>query len=255
MIEVVSIGKRFRARDGRWIRRWREVTALHEVSFTAQPGQITGLLGPNGAGKTTLLRIIAGVLQADQGQILVDGVAIQQDLLRLRSAMGVLGDAKGLYQRLTARENIRYFGQLHGVPAKLLAQRIDQLIDQLGMAGIADRPTAGFSQGERMKTAIARILVHDPRIVLLDEPTNGLDILATRSMRDVIRGLKAAGKTVLFSSHVMQEVGELCDEVVIVNRGTVAAVGSPQAILAQSGQASLEDAFVHVLGSAEGLFT
>ncbi|WP_137938734.1 ATP-binding cassette domain-containing protein [Chitinivorax sp. B] len=254
MIAVECIAKRFVLKEGRLIRKRREVVALREVSFAARSGQITGLLGPNGAGKTTLLRIIAGVLRADAGRIQVDGVDVAQDLLGLRTRMGVLGDAKGLYPRLTASENIRYFGQLHGIPTNRLQQRTNQLIEQLSMQTIADRPTAGFSQGERMKTAIARILVHDPDIVLLDEPTNGLDILATRAMRTLIRTLKADGKTVLFSSHVMQEVGELCDEVVIINKGGVAAQGTPETIRKQTGSATLEDAFVRVLGTEEGLF-
>jgi sodium transport system ATP-binding protein len=172
----------------------------------------------------------------------------------VRQRLGVLGDAKGLYWRLTARENITYFGRLQGMKAIDAKRRADALIDELGLGDLADRPTQGFSQGERMKVAIARALVHNPQTVLLDEPTNGLDIMSTRSMRSLIRGLKTQGKCVLFSSHIMQEVAALCDRIVIINKGHAVFSGTPQEVLTATGLDSLEDAFVKLIGSEEGLF-
>jgi sodium transport system ATP-binding protein len=172
----------------------------------------------------------------------------------VRRSLGVLGDAKGLYWRLSARENIMYFAALHGMPRAAAAQRTEQLLHELGLAALADRPTQGFSQGERMKVAIARALVHNPQTVLLDEPTNGLDIMSTRSMRELIRSLKAQGKCVLFSSHIMQEVAALCDRIVIIGKGRVVFQGTPDEVLHATGLANLEDAFVQLIGSDEGLF-
>ena len=230
-----------------------EVKAVGGVSFTAAGGAITGLLGPNGAGKTTLLRMLATLVVPDSGTATIDGLSVTGDRYAVRRRIGVLSDARGLYLRLTGRENIRYYGALHGLAGSALAERIDQLVHTLGIAGIADRPAQGYSQGERMKVAIARALVHDPAVILLDEPTNGLDIMSTRALRDLLRSLAADGKCLLFSSHVMQEVSALCDRIVILGHGRVAATGSAAEIIAHSGATSLEDAFVRVLGSGEGL--
>jgi sodium transport system ATP-binding protein len=231
----------------------REVRAVDGASFTAPDGEITGLLGPNGAGKTTVLRMIATLLVPDAGTATVGGLDVVRDRYGVRRRIGVLSDARGLYPRLTARENIRYYGALHGLAGAALDARIDELVAVLGIADIADRRTQGFSQGERMKVAIARALVHDPDTVLLDEPTNGLDIMSTRAMRDLLRGLRAAGKCLLFSSHVMQEVSALCDRIVILGRGRVVAIGTADELLARSGETTLEEAFVRLLGSGEGL--
>ena len=229
------------------------VVAVEDVSFQAGNGQITGLLGPNGAGKSTSMRMLYGLVKPDRGTASIDGVSVHADPLAARRALGVLPDALGLYPRLTARENIRYFGRLHNLRGESLEGRIAALLDLLDMHAIADRRTDGFSQGERMKVAIARAMVHDPRNVLLDEPTNGLDVMSTRAMRALIRRMKDDGRCVVFSSHVMQEVSALCDHIVIIAAGRVVAAGSEAALLAKAGADSLEDAFVSLTGSAQGL--
>ncbi len=245
MITVDTLAKAFGGRSG--------VRAVDGVSFTAADGEITGLLGPNGAGKTTLLRMLATLMIPDAGNASIEGHDVVRDRYAVRRRIGVLSDARGLYPRLTARENIRYYGALHGLSGAALDARIDELVGALGIAGIADRRAQGFSQGERMKVAIARALVHDPQTILLDEPTNGLDIMSIRALRDLLRGLRAEGKCLLFSSHVMQEVSALCDSIVILGGGRVVATGTAVELLAQSGQSSLEEAFVRLLGSGEGL--
>ncbi|TCV92305.1 sodium transport system ATP-binding protein [Luteibacter rhizovicinus] len=242
MIEVKDLHKAF-----------GDVRAVNGVSFQARDGEITGLLGPNGAGKTTTLRMLYTLMQPDSGQVLVDGIDASVDPLAVRRQLGVLPDARGLYKRLTASENIDYFARLHGMPEALLATRRKALIAALEMDDIADRRTEGFSQGQRVKTAIARALVHDPRNVLLDEPTNGLDVMATRAMRRFMRQLKDEGRCVLFSSHIMQEVAALCDRIVVIAHGRVVADETPDALREQTGEANLEDAFVKIIGTDEGL--
>lgn len=232
----------------------REITAVDQVSFQAEDGQITGLLGPNGAGKTTTLRMLSTLLTPDSGKATIDGADLATQKSAIRQKLGVLGDAKGIYWRLSPRENLLYFAKLQGMSRTDAERRATQLIEELGLGALADRPTQGFSQGERMKVAIARALIHDPQTVLLDEPTNGLDIMSTRSMRELIRGLRAQGKCVLFSSHIMQEVSALCDRVVIIAKGRVVFDGTPPEVLAQSGASTLEDGFVRLIGSDEGLF-
>jgi sodium transport system ATP-binding protein len=248
MIEVQSLQKYFSSRG-------TVVRAVDGVSFTARDGEITGLLGPNGAGKTTTLRVLYTLMQPDSGRVLIDGIDAAEQPGEVRRRLGVLPDARGLYKRLTARENIAYFGRLQGLEEAEIATRTATLVDAIGLDEFIDRRTEGFSQGQRTKTAIARALVHDPRNVLLDEPTNGLDVMTTRSMRSFLRRLKAEGRCVLFSSHVMQEVAALCDRVVVIAHGRVVAQGSPDELRAQTGRASLEDAFVQVIGSEEGLFS
>ena len=233
--------------------RKRDVQAVRGVSFVARDGEITGLLGPNGAGKTTLLRMLATLIVPDAGSAHIGGLDVVRDRYVVRERIGVLSDARGLYPRLTARENIRYYGELHGLSGPALSARVDVLLDTLGLAALADRRAQGFSQGERMKVAIARALVHDPATILLDEPTNGLDIMSVRALREQLRALRGAGKCLLFSSHVMQEVAALCDRIVILGAGRVVADGTAPELLAQSGAATLEDAFVALLGSGEGL--
>ncbi|HEY8682133.1 MAG TPA: ATP-binding cassette domain-containing protein [Rhodanobacter sp.] len=242
MIEVRDLHKAFGA-----------VKAVDGVSFIARDGEITGLLGPNGAGKTTTLRMLYTLMAPDRGQVLVDGIDAAVDPLGVRRQLGVLPDARGLYKRLTARENIDYFGRLHGLPEDLLKSRREALIKALEMDDIAGRRTEGFSQGQRVKTAIARALVHDPRNVILDEPTNGLDVMATRALRQFMTRLNAEGRCVLFSSHIMQEVAALCDRIVVIAHGRVVADESPDALRAQTGESNLEDAFVKIIGSDEGL--
>jgi sodium transport system ATP-binding protein len=242
MIEARNLHKRFGA-----------VTAVEDVSFTAEDGVITGLLGPNGAGKTTTLRMLYTLVRPDGGTAKVDGVDVVQRPEEARRALGVLPDARGLYPRLTAREHARYFGELHGLSGAALDTRVDELIELLDMKDIADRRTEGFSQGQRVKVALARALVHGPRNVLLDEPTNGLDVMSTRAVRTLLRQLKAEGRCVVFSSHVMQEVAALCDRIVVVAHGRVVADGTPEALKAATGKDSLEEAFVATIGSEQGL--
>lgn len=225
------------------------IKAVNGVSFTANDACITGLLGANGAGKTTTLRMIAALLQADQGNIQVDGEVVKAGTSSTQSRMGVLSDARGLYPRLTARENILYYGHLHGMEPYLAEQRTQQLAEWLDMKALLDRRTDGFSQGERMKTALARALVHDPQNIILDEPTNGLDVVATRALRDFLRFLRSpegGGKCIIFSTHIMQEVERLCDQVVIVAEGRNVASGTVPELLQQSGEDNFEDAFVEL---------
>jgi sodium transport system ATP-binding protein len=229
------------------------VQALAGVSFEVPDAQITGLLGPNGAGKTTALRIVYGVLRPDAGNAFVDGIDLASARLEAQRRLGVFPHAQGLYTRLTAREHIHYFGQMHGLSGAGLARRADELIAALAMEDIADRRSEGFSQGQRVKVALARALVHDPRNVVLDEPTNGLDVAATRQVRTLLRQLREQGRCILFSSHVMQEVSALCDRVVVIARGAVVAEGTPDDLRRMTGRESLEDAFVAAIGSEEGL--
>ena len=246
MIIANDLHKSFKTKTG-------TVTAVDGVSFTAHDGQITGLLGPNGAGKTTTMRMLYTLMTPDQGRVLVDGIDASADAVAVRRRLGVLPDARGVYKRLTARENIAYFGQLHGMSAAQIRARTQVLSKALDMDDILDRQTDGFSQGQRTKTAIARALVHDPRNVILDEPTNGLDVMTTRAMRGFLQQLKAEGRCVIFSSHIMQEVGALCDRIVIIAKGRVVAAGTADELRAKFGESNLEDAFVKAIGSEEGL--
>ncbi len=230
-----------------------KVKAVDGVSFRAADGQITGLLGPNGAGKTTTLRMLYTLMKPDRGQVRIDGIDGHARSLDARRRMGVLPDAKGLYKRLTCRENIEYFGRLQGLDETTLQQRTDELIRALDLTEVADRKAEGYSQGQRVKTAIARALVHAPQNVLLDEPTNGLDVMSTRAMRQFLLGLRKAGHCVLFSSHIMQEVAALCDRIVVIAHGRVVADGTADELRAQTDRDNLEDAFVRVIGSEEGL--
>jgi len=242
MIEVTNLHKSF-----------GKVQALKGVSFTAADGQITGLLGPNGAGKTTTLRVLYTLLQPDQGTARVDGLDVRQQTLQVQRRIGALPDSHGLYPRLTARENIRYYGRLHEIPSAELETRIDALVKVLDMDDFINRRTDGFSSGQRLKVAISRALVHEPQNVLLDEPTNGLDVMSTRAMRAFIQRLRDEGKCVLFSSHIMQEVTALCDQIVIIAHGEVVACGTADQIKQSTGRDTLEDAFVAAIGSEEGL--
>ncbi|HVO44785.1 MAG TPA: ATP-binding cassette domain-containing protein [Steroidobacteraceae bacterium] len=234
-------------------KHYGKVTAVRDVSLRALDGRITGLLGPNGAGKSTTLRILYTVIATESGDALIDGVSVVTNPLEARRRMGVLPHGAGIYPRLTARENITYFGSLHGLERDERDRRAAELITLLEMEDFADRPAKGFSQGQRVKTALARALIHRPRNVLLDEPTNGLDVMAVRNLRSLLGRLRDQGHCVLFSSHVMQEVAALCDEVVVIAHGTVVAQGTPEDLRARTGESSLEDAFVRLIGTGEGL--
>ncbi len=232
----------------------RRVQAVSDVSFTAADGHITGLLGPNGAGKTTTLRMLAGLIVPDAGSMAVDGIDVATRPREALERMGVLSDARGLYPRLSARENIVYFGRLQGMGAEAANARAEQLAAVLDMKPLLDRRTEGFSQGERMKTALARALVHDPANIVLDEPTNGLDVLATRALRDALRWLRTpegGAKCIVFSTHIMQEVERLCDSVVVVAQGRSVAAGTVDELLAQTGERDFEEAFVTLAFGAD----
>lgn len=239
MIALVGVGKRFGA-----------VEAVRDVTFRAENGSVTGLLGPNGAGKTTTLRMLSGLMRPDRGAILVDEVDVVADPLTAQRSMGLLPDSRGLYPRLTVREHIHYFAELRGVSNTLVAERTEHLVARLGLDKVASRRVAGFSHGERTKVALACALVHEPGTVVLDEPTNGLDIMSTRAVREIIRQLRDEGRCVLFSSHIMQEVSALCDRIVIIAEGRVVAAGTPDDLRRQTGRDDLEEAFVAVAGSA-----
>ncbi len=233
------------------VKSFGDVKAVRGVSFDAEDGRITGLLGPNGAGKSTTLRILYTVLKPDSGTAMIDGVDVLRDELGARRRIGTLPHGPGLYPHLTARENIRYYAQLYGMQQELIDERVQNVIEQLNIVDFADRRSKGFSQGQRTKVSLARALVHEPQNVILDEPSNGLDVMSTRALRELIRDLKSAGKCVLFSSHVMQEVAALCDEIVIIAEGQVALHDSPEGILAATACDDLEEAFVKAIRLVE----
>jgi sodium transport system ATP-binding protein len=240
VIEVRGLTKRFGA-----------VTALRDVAFSAPDARITGLLGPNGAGKSTALRILAATLTPDAGDACIDGVPVTSRNHRLRLGIGVLPHNAGLYPLLTARENIEYFGRLAGLDRRAARARAAAVIELLEIGAIADRRAKGFSQGQKIRTALGRALVHNPRNLVLDEPTNGLDVPAVRKLRAMLARLRAAGHCILFSSHVMQEVAQLCDDVVVIAHGAVVATGTPEGLRERTGAANFEDAFVALTGEHE----
>ncbi|MBL4815084.1 MAG: ATP-binding cassette domain-containing protein [Shewanella sp.] len=242
MIKVSNLSKRI-----------GEVQALDDLSFEAKDGQITGLLGPNGAGKTTCLRTIFGLLQADKGIAEIDGIDVSKYPIEAKQQLGLFPDPFGLYERLTPREYVSYFAELNGLSRVEAKAATAKVLSQLHMDDIADRRCKGFSQGQRMKTALAQAIVHQPTNIILDEPTRGLDVMSTRVLRDLLRGLKEQGHCVLFSSHVMQEVAALCDQVIVMADGKVVAIGSPDDLCRQTGKDSLEDAFIQLIGTDEGI--
>jgi sodium transport system ATP-binding protein len=237
MIEAEDLHKNF----GR-------IAALRGVSFRATDGRITGLLGPNGAGKSTALRILYATLAADSGVARVDGRAVSAAVPAVRRHIGVLPHNAGLYPALTAYENIEYFGRLAGMPGRAARARTDELIELLDLGDIATRRAKGFSQGQKIRTALARALVHAPRNLILDEPTNGLDVPAVRKLRTLLQRLRDLGHCIVFSSHVMQEVATLCDDTVVIAAGRVVACGTPEALRERTGAGSFEDAFVALTG-------
>ena len=242
MIQIEDIHKSF-----------GEVKAVDGISFEAADGRITGLLGPNGAGKSTTLRVLYTVLKPDSGRASIDGIDVVAESLEARRRIGTLPHGAGLYPHLTARENIAYYARLYGMDCVLIDAAVEKVIGQLDIGDFADRRTHGFSQGQRTKVSLARALVHGPQNVILDEPSNGLDVMATRALRELIRELKNAGRCVLFSSHVMQEVAALCDEIVIIAAGRVAMHDSPDGIRNATGCEDLEEAFVKAIASVGAL--
>ena len=233
------------------VKSYGDVQAVRGVTFGAADGHITALLGPNGAGKSTTLRILSSAAEPDEGFAEVAGINVQEDPMAVRKQIGVLPHNSGLYARLTGIENIRYFGRLQSIGKQTLEQRIEALVEQLDMKDFCTRRTAGFSQGQKIKVALARALIHDPQHVILDEPTNGLDVMATRALREIIAKLKQDGKCILFSSHIMQEVDALCDDVVVIGAGKVKFDGTIAALREHAGTEDLEEAFVQmaVLGA------
>ncbi|MFA6310377.1 MAG: ATP-binding cassette domain-containing protein [Sterolibacterium sp.] len=254
MIAIEHLARSFKAASPGWGRSLKRgpalvVHAVRDVNFAAPDGRITGLLGPNGAGKTTTLRMLAGLIAPDAGRVTVDGIDVAARPLDALAHMGVLSDSRGLYTRLTARENIVYYGALQGMARDAAHQRAEDLARMFDMFALLERRTDGFSQGERMKTALARALVHDPANIVLDEPTNGLDVVATRALRESLRFLRSpegGGKCIVFSTHIMQEVERLCDSVVVVSQGRSVAAGTVAELLERTGQEDFEEAFVHL---------
>lgn len=232
MIEIKAVRKNF-----------GHTVAVKDISLSLEPGKSIGLLGPNGAGKTTCLRMLCGLISPDGGSINIDGVDVKNDPIQCQMKLGVLPDNCGLYTRLTAFENIEYFAKLYGLAPNTIKQRINDLCMQLDMGSILHRKTAGFSQGERMKVALARALVHNPPYLILDEPTNGLDVLTTRAVRDLLKNKLADGVGIIFSSHLMHEVEHLCQDITIVINGAVRAQGARQDVITQSQTSDLESAF------------
>lgn len=242
MIEIANISKGYKAG-----------LAVDRVSFNVENGVVTGLLGPNGAGKTTALRAITGLLKPDSGAVRIDGIDVQQQSAAARSRLGALPEVAGLYDHLTVREHIAYAGELHGVEPDALKTRTTELLERFALLPLAERFASTLSLGQRRRVALSRALVHQPTNVILDEPTNGLDVLSAREVRREVRRLADMGCAVLFSSHVMPEVSEVCDRIVVLSKGTVVAAGTPDEIRERGGGGSLEDAFVRLIGSEEGL--
>ncbi len=230
-----------------------DVNALQDFSFSAENGQITGLLGPNGAGKTTALRSVFGMLKPDQGDAIIDGFSILQHPMQARQQLGLFPDPFGLYERLTPREYIEYFAQLNGMNKTTAKEATQQVLELMKMQEIADRRCKGFSQGQRMKTALAQAIVHKPNNIVLDEPTRGLDVMSTKMLRNTLNQLKDQGHCILFSSHVMHEVSALCDKVIVMNKGKLIAQGSPDELCQMTNQSCLEDAFFKLTGTDEGI--
>lgn len=246
MIEARQLSKAFRKKGSR--KKADKVHAVVDVSFVAEDGRITGLLGPNGAGKSTTLRMLATLIQPDSGTAVIDGYDVSSNSFQVRRQIGFLPHNSGIYPRLTARENIEYYAKICGLTGSSINSRIDELIGMLDMGEIAQRRAEGFSQGQRTKVGLARALVHEPKTLMLDEPTNGLDVMATRSLRKIIRRLRDEGHCILLSSHIMQEVEALCDHIAIISDGRIAMADSLTGIRQRTGQADLEDAFVIAIG-------
>ncbi len=239
MIEITNLSKAF-----------GKVQAVCGLTLTAGDGRITGLIGPNGAGKSTTFRVAFGLIRPDGGRVTVDGHDVVLDRIGAQRRIGALPDVRGLYPRLTAREHIRYFGRLHGLSGPALEARIDQLVDLLEMTDFADRRARGFSRGQELKVALGRALVHEPANLILDEPTNGLDVVSTRAVRKLLRAMRDAGHCILLSSHLMAEVGALCDQLAIIDRGQVIASGTPERLRAAIDTDDLEEVFVQALAAA-----
>jgi len=242
MIEVKNLSKGF-----------GKVVAVDNLSLTARDGSITGLLGPNGAGKTTTLRTIYGLQKPDQGEAFIDGIDVTKDLVTAASKMGIFPDSIGLYDRLTTHEHLEFYGEMHGLAGEALETAIKRTQKYFDIEELLQRKCKGFSHGQQMKVALSRALIHEPKNLILDEPTNGLDVMSIRMLRELLRQLRDEGKCILFSSHVMQEVTALCDHIYIMAGGQVIAEGTPDELCEQAQKETLEDAFVSLIAANEGV--
>lgn len=256
MIEVKNLSKRFRLNSNGKAGKAQEINgkaedewfqAVRDVSFQCAPGQILGLLGPNGAGKTTTLRILSTALKPDSGKITINNLDIIKDPLRARRVLGFLSGTTGLYGRLTVRENIEYFGRLHGLSRSEVMARCDELLSQLEMSHFGDRQVDQLSVGMRQKCAIARSVVHRPQVIILDEPTTGLDVRATETLLNFMAESKKMGIPLIFSTHHLHEVEKLCDRVCIINRGETAFTGTTKELKEITKSGTIYDSFLHIL--------
>ena len=255
MIQVEGISKIFKKSDSKKQKIYRTapkttIHAVDRVSFTCQPGRVYTLLGPNGAGKTTALRIIASMLKPSEGTVMVAGIDITKDPRKARSKLGFLTGSTGLYDRLTPRETLKYFGELHQVESSTIRSRMDELIERLNIGEFADRRVGKLSMGQKQRVSIARTLMHDPEVIIFDEPTNGLDVLTSRTIIEWIRECRTVGKTVIFSTHIMGEVSLLSDDLGVIHNGKLCYNDSFENFKSQYGQHSLEDAFISILEGA-----
>jgi sodium transport system ATP-binding protein len=229
-------------------KRFKKFQAVADVSFDAADGEVFGLLGPNGAGKTTTLRILSTTLEPDHGTATISGYDIRKQKAEVRAHLGILVENAGLYKQLTARECLRYVGQLHGLSGSALERQIDKLTADLGMESFIDRKTQGFSRGMTRKVVTGMALVHNPPNVIFDEPTAGLDVVSMRAVREIIRKFKEEGRCIILSTHLMDEVERLCDRVAIIHRGTILAMGTLAELKQSQGTDDLETAFVRIVG-------
>jgi sodium transport system ATP-binding protein len=250
MIRIEDVHKAFTVKDKK-TRKQKRIDAVRGVSFEARPGEIYGLLGPNGAGKSTTLRMISALMRPDQGRIEVCGLDTQERGDDVRGILGYLANDMSVYERFTPREMLRLFGEFQGVDAVVAERRGLHLLDKLGLSDFADVKMEGFSSGQRQKVSIARALLHDPKVVVFDEPTTGLDVLTAKTVLDLLRIMKSEGRTVIVSTHVMPLVEEICDRVGIIFDGKLHGDAPPREILQKWRARSLDEVFFALAGEAE----
>jgi sodium transport system ATP-binding protein len=244
LIQVSNLSKTFHDR------KKGDIPAVRAVSFTCRPGQVFGLLGRNGAGKTTTLRMLATILVPTGGTATVAGFDIVQKPGEVRRRIGYLSGETKLYDRLTGRELLQYFGALAGMAKSAIAARMDELTQPFGLADLLDVRIGKMSTGMKQRVSIARVVFHDPEVLIFDEPTAGLDVIGARNVLQLIQDLKGKGRTVIFSTHIMTEAERICDEIAIIERGNLLVDGSLESVRGRSASRSLEDVFVDVVGSS-----